>query len=120
MPHANMDGRVTIAHIAQLAGVSVPTVSKVVNGRADVAAETRARVERMLRENGYRRRTPARKPTTELIDLVFNELESPWAIEIIRGVEEVARHHGLSVVVSAQRGPGALGRSWIDVVASPG
>ncbi len=116
--NGNGDGRVTIAQIARLAGVSVPTVSKVVNGRADVAAETRARVELLLREHGYRRRAPARKPTAELIDLVFNELESPWAIEIIRGVERVARQQGLSVVVSAQRGPGALGRSWIDVVAS--
>ena len=50
--------------------------------------------------------------------MVFNELESPWAIEIIRGVEEVAREHELGVVLSAQEGPGALGRSWVDAVAS--
>jgi DNA-binding LacI/PurR family transcriptional regulator len=110
--------RVTIAEVAKAAGVSVPTVSKVVNGRADVSAETRARIESLLRESGYRRRPATRKPRAELIDLVFNELESPWAIEIIRGVEEVARELGLGVVISAQRGAGALGRSWIDVVAS--
>ena len=40
--------RVTIADIAVAAGVSVPTVSKVVNGRADVAPVTRERVERVL------------------------------------------------------------------------
>jgi LacI family transcriptional regulator, xylobiose transport system transcriptional regulator len=50
--------------------------------------------------------------------VVFNELESPWAIEIIRGVEEVAREHELGVVLSAQEGPGALGRAWVDAVAS--
>jgi LacI family transcriptional regulator len=48
--------RVTIAEIAQAAGVSVPTVSKVVNGRADVSPATRARVEGLLHERGYRRR----------------------------------------------------------------
>ena len=37
--------RVTIAAIAREAGVSVPTVSKVVNGRTEVAPETRARIE---------------------------------------------------------------------------
>jgi DNA-binding LacI/PurR family transcriptional regulator len=110
--------RVTIAEIASAAGVSVPTVSKVVNGRADVAPQTRDRVERLLRERGYRRRSPGRRTRAELIDVVFNELESPWAIEIIRGVEEVARDRGLGVVVSAQEGPGALGRSWVDAVAS--
>src|SRR3954451_8228296 len=114
----NGSGRVTIADVAGAAGVSVPTVSKVINGRADVAPATRARVERMLREHGYRRRAPARDRRAALLDVVFNELESPWAIEIIRGVEEVAREHELGVVLSAQEGPRALGRSWVDAVAS--
>jgi DNA-binding LacI/PurR family transcriptional regulator len=110
--------RVTIAHVADAAGVSVPTVSKVVNGRADVAPHTRARVERVLREQGYRRRAPSRDTRAALLDVVFNELESPWAMEIIKGVEEVARESGLGVVLSAQEGPGALGRSWVDAVAA--
>jgi DNA-binding LacI/PurR family transcriptional regulator len=109
--------RVTIADIAEAAGVSVPTVSKVVNGRADVSAATRERVERVMRERGYRR-TPRRPAGTGLLDVVFNELESPWAIELIRGVEEVARDHGLGVVLSAQEGPGAIGRRWVDAVAA--
>jgi DNA-binding LacI/PurR family transcriptional regulator len=119
MPTAGGAGkRVTIARIADAAGVSVPTVSKVVNGRADVAPETRERVERLLHEHGYRR--PAATPDTraQLLDVVFNELESPWAMEIIKGVEEVGREHGLGVVLSAQEGPGALGRSWVDAVAA--
>ncbi len=111
-------GRVTIAHIADAAGVSVPTVSKVVNGRDDVAPETRARVEHLLQEHGYRRPTPGRESRAQLLDVVFNELESPWAMEIIKGVEEVARENGLGVVLSAQEGPGALGRSWVDAVAA--
>src|SRR3954470_11430613 len=109
-------GRVTIAHIADAAGVSVPTVSKVVNGREDVAPGTRARVEALLEEHGYRR--PARDARAHLLDVVFNELESPWAMEIIKGVEEVARENGLGVVLSAQEGPGALGRSWVEAVAA--
>jgi LacI family transcriptional regulator, xylobiose transport system transcriptional regulator len=109
---------VTIAHIADAAGVSVPTVSKVVNGRSDVAPETRERVERMLREYGYRRPEPARETRAPLLDVVFNELESPWAMEIIKGVEEVARENDLGVVLSAQEGPGALGRTWVDAVAA--
>jgi DNA-binding LacI/PurR family transcriptional regulator len=110
--------RVTIADVADVAGVSVPTVSKVVNGRADVAPHTRERVERVLREQGYRRRAPGRDTRAALLDVVFNELESPWAMEIVKGVEEVARENGLGVVLSAQEGPGALGRSWVDAVAA--
>src|SRR5215212_612467 len=110
--------RVTIASVADAAGVSVPTVSKVVNGRADVAPETRERVERVLHEQGYRRRALGRDARAALLDVVFNELESPWAMEIVKGVEEVARENGLGVVLSAQEGPGALGRSWVDAVAA--
>ena len=108
----------TIAHIAAAAGVSSPTVSKVVNCRSDVAPETRARVQQLLERHGYRRRARARTGRADLLDLVFNELESPWAIEIIRGVEEVAREHRLGVVLSAQEGPGALGRSWVEAIAA--
>jgi LacI family transcriptional regulator len=45
----------TLAAIAAEAGVSLPTVSKVVNGRPDVAPGTRARVERLLDELRYQR-----------------------------------------------------------------
>ena len=44
------DGRATLATIAATAGVSISTVSKVLNGRADVGPRTRARVEALLAE----------------------------------------------------------------------
>lgn len=74
----------TLAEIAREAGVSAPTVSKVLNGRADVAPGTRTRVEELLRAHGYRRRR-AEATRSPLIDLVFHELESAWAMEVIRG-----------------------------------
>ena len=77
--------RVTITAIAQEAGVSVPTVSRVLNGRNDVAPHTRERVEELLRRHGYRRRVTRSRTGASLIDLVFNDLDSPWAVEIIRG-----------------------------------
>ena len=45
--------RATLATVAASAGVSVATVSKVINGRRDVAATTRARVQDLLREHDY-------------------------------------------------------------------
>ena len=47
--------KVRLAEVAAAAGVSVPTVSKVVHGRSDVAAQTRSRVEALLAEYKYRR-----------------------------------------------------------------
>ena len=70
-------GRVTIADIAREAGVSLPTVSRVLNGRADVSPSTRRRVEELLARHGYRRRAAQTAGRAELIDLVFNDLDSP-------------------------------------------
>ena len=110
--------RLTLADIAAEAGVSLPTVSKVVNGRADVAPATRARVERLLDERNYRH--PGLRPgrRSGLIDLVFNGLDSPWAVEILRGVEEWCSANGKGAAVSAVRHGSARPASWTSALAS--
>jgi DNA-binding LacI/PurR family transcriptional regulator len=95
-------GPVTIAHIAETAGVSVPTVSKVLNGRSGVSDQTRARVEELIEQYGYRK-PPAKGNDT--LELVFAELAGMPAVEIIRGVEQVARKYRFGVVIS-ESGPG--------------
>jgi LacI family transcriptional regulator len=108
---------VTIAAIAEEAGVSVPTVSRVLNRRSDVAPGTRERVERLLRESGYRRRG-GRTEATGLIDLVFNDLDSPWAVEIIRGVEDAAHAAGVGMVVTAIHHEASSTRQWLTNLRS--
>ncbi|MGW9553641.1 LacI family DNA-binding transcriptional regulator [Nocardiopsis sp. NPDC055551] len=107
---------VTISAIAAEAGVSAPTVSRVLNGREDVAPATRERIEKLLRTHGYRRRGQRSKERVGLIDLVFNDLDSPWAVEIIRGVEDVAHQSGAGVVVSAIHRRATSARQWLDNV----
>nr|MDT0657511.1 LacI family DNA-binding transcriptional regulator [Micromonospora sp. DSM 115978] len=106
--------RITITAIAQEAGVSVPTVSRVLNGRNDVAPQTRERVEELLRRHGYRRRASRPRAGASLIDLVFNDLDSPWAVEIIRGVEDVAHAAGVGTVVSAIHRRSTSTRQWLQ------
>ena len=68
--------RVTVRDIAALAGVSVATVSRVLNGRSDVSEETRSLVSRVMRENGYRttRRTSRTAPGVGRSSLVVGLL----------------------------------------------
>ncbi|GHJ45648.1 LacI family transcriptional regulator [Catellatospora sp. TT07R-123] len=110
--------KVTIAAIAREAGVSVPTVSRVINGRSDVAPQTRERVEELLNRHGYQRRAPAMRTNSGLIDLVFPDLDSPWAVEIIRGVEDVAHAAGVGTVVSAIHRRSASAKQWLDNLRS--
>ncbi|WP_051325874.1 LacI family DNA-binding transcriptional regulator [Glycomyces tenuis] len=105
----------TIAQIAELAGVSTATVSKVVNGRVDVALETRGLIEELIRRHGYRRQKRPSKPTA-LLEVVFHELRGLYGIEILNGVHPVARQHGLGVVVSELEGRHTPGRGWVEEV----
>lgn len=107
--------RTTIAFIAEQTGVSVPTVSKVINGRSDVSSETRRRVEAAIIEHGYQR-TPRSVGRSSLIEVIFHELETEWALEIVRGVERVAGRHHLAVVLTEMQGRRTPGRGWIEGV----
>lgn len=106
-------GSATIATIAREVGVSSATVSKVLNGRSDVAAGTRARVEASLERHRYRRRA-RRAPGEGQIELVFHEFGSDWALEIIRGVEAVAAITEVNVVLSQLGGARRPPQSWVD------
>jgi LacI family transcriptional regulator len=110
--------RPRLADIAAEAGVSLPTVSKVVNGHADVAAATRARIEQLLGEHNYRHPGMRAGRRSGLIDVVFNGLDSPWAVEILRGIEEWCSTHGLGAAVSAVRHGSARPASWTSALAS--
>jgi LacI family xylobiose transport system transcriptional regulator len=106
----------TVASIAQLAGVSAPTVSKVLNGRSGVAQATRQRVEALLREHQYRR--PDLVGPAACLEVVFLQLESHQAIEIMRGVQGVAGEHQLSVGFTEVPARTPSRRSWTDRVLS--
>ncbi len=107
--------KVTLAQIAETAGVSVPTVSKVLNGRQDVSPPTRQKVERLLEAHGYRR-APRAAPEAPLIEIVFHELDAIWAMELILGVEKVAKDSGASVVLTQSGTRHAPGPEWIEGV----
>jgi LacI family transcriptional regulator, galactose operon repressor len=110
--------KTTLAAIAAEAGVSLPTVSKVVNGRPDVAPGTRARVEQLLDQHQYRRNGQRVHRRSGLIDLVFNGLDSPWAVEILRGVEEWGAERSIAIAVSSVRHGDARPASWTSTIAS--
>src|SRR5437867_1033597 len=106
--------RPTLASIAAEAGVSAATVSKVLNGHSDVAAKTRAGVQALLAAHNYEKRPRPR--SAGLIDVLFTQLRSPWAVEIIRGAEEAARPVGCAIAVFALENGKAGGRDWLDTV----
>ncbi|MDI1466422.1 LacI family DNA-binding transcriptional regulator [Catellatospora sp. KI3] len=107
-------GDLPVAAIAELAGVSPPTVSKVLNGRAGVGEQTRRRVEALLRDHGYRRSAPA-QPSQHL-EVVFHNMLSSIAMEIMRGVAEVAAAQDLTFGYLDVSRRGRTGPPWVDTL----
>lgn len=117
-------GGPTLAVIAREALVSVPTVSKVINGRSDVAAETRRRVTEVLERRGYLRRTvtPGVKGAN-FVDVIALGLGTSFASTLLAGVEENAHRAGIDIVVSALAGRTHRlqpARGWLDRIANRG
>lgn len=110
------EARVTLSDVAVEAGVSLATISKVLNGRPDVSAATRARVEELLARHGYQRRSGPTTAKPELLELVFHELDRIWSMELIDGVESVAKEHGLSVVLTVTGDRHSPGSEWLEGV----
>ncbi len=100
--------RPTLAAVAASAGVSIATVSKVLNGRSDVAAATRTTVQEVLQQHDYIRSSSPRpvvgaNPTVELeVDSALRAYSS----EVVQGVIDAGSQLGVAVVVSTHVGGG--------------
>jgi LacI family transcriptional regulator len=82
---------VTIQDVAKAAGVSVSTVSRVLNEKDDVSEETYAKVQDVIASLGYASSLAARgmrSHHTKVIGLIMPDVASPYCIEVLRGINE--------------------------------
>jgi LacI family transcriptional regulator len=109
---------VTIAQVAAAAGVSVPTISRVLNGRPGVSAEKREEIERLLVEHGYERRS--RPDRGGLIHFVITDLDTQWATTLLRGAEAEAGRLGYDLIVKTTHGSPVGTPDWVASVVKRG
>lgn len=105
-----MARRVTITDVAEAAGVSVATVSKVINGRYGVASGTSARVLQVVQDLGYESSLVARSlrsQRTNVIGILVAEFE-PFSAEILKGVGAALRHSRYEVLAYAGTRDGVM------------
>ncbi|MGY1689014.1 LacI family DNA-binding transcriptional regulator [Geodermatophilus sp. SYSU D01105] len=92
-----------MSDVAARAGVSHQTVSRVINGHRNVAPQTRERVERAIRELGYRPNTAARAlvtGSTRTIGFVVVNINQYGPAQTLVGLEQAARTAGYSLSVT--------------------
>ncbi|SDS93669.1 LacI family DNA-binding transcriptional regulator [Microlunatus soli] len=113
------DEAMTIYDVAEAAGVSTATVSRVVNGNYPVSAATRSKVEAAMQRLGYVTNAHARALAgsgRRLIGILIEELGDPYFASIARGAQLEAAAYGRLSLVCNTRGSSDLEDSFLDLL----
>ena len=97
-----MKKRVTIGDVAEAAGVSKQTVSRAINDKGEINAETKRRVMEVVRELGYRPSRLARamgSQQTRMVGLIVPDITNLFFPEVARGVQDAALEEDYTVLV---------------------
>jgi LacI family transcriptional regulator, galactose operon repressor len=111
----------TMKRIASELGVSVTTISKVLNNHGDISEATRDRVLAKIEELGYRRNAVARSLTlrrTHTIGIVIPDLMHSFFVEIIAGIEPLASVRGFGLLLCSSGEDPRKERSELEMLRS--
>ncbi|MDF2891513.1 MAG: transcriptional regulator, LacI family [Clostridia bacterium] len=109
----------TIKDIAKLAGVSVATVSRVINDDAGVAEKLRNRVLQVIKETNYIPNTVGRnlrKSKSDMILVMLPTLSNPFYAKILKGIEKRASEHDYGILVSVTHHESRIEKKYLKML----
>lgn len=109
----------TIRDVAKLAGVSVATVSRVMNQKGYVNSETEQKVKKAMKQLQFEPNEMARGlagKRTRTIALILPDISNPFFPGLARGVEDVAQQNGFTVILCNSDDMGVKERSYIEML----
>ncbi|MFJ9695335.1 LacI family DNA-binding transcriptional regulator [Kitasatospora sp. NPDC101183] len=109
-----------LSDIAAQAGVSEATVSRVLNGKANVSAATRQTVLAALDVLGYERPTRLRQRSAGLVGLITPELSNPIFPALAQVIEQVLSRHGFTPVLCTQTPGGSTEDELVEMLVDRG
>lgn len=111
--------KATIRDVAKLAGVSVATVSRVMNKKGYVNSETEQKVMKAMKQLQFEPNQMARGlagKRTKTIALILPDISNPFFPGLARGVEDIAQNNGYTVILCNSDDMGVKERSYIEVL----
>ncbi len=108
----------SIRDVAKLAGVSVGTVSNVLNRPGEVSADSVIRVQRAIEQLGYRRNDAARQlraGTSSTVGFVVLDGQNPFFSAVVRGAEDEASKNGIAILLGNTDEDSARERMYLDL-----
>lgn len=111
----------TIYEVSKLAGVSLATVSRVMNNSTKVTAKTQQKVEAAMRQLGYRPNTIAQSLASKrsnAVGVLVPELHGPFFSVVLGAIEEELREHGKHVIITAGHSDAQQEKAGIEFLES--
>lgn len=109
----------TIKDVAKLSGVSISTVSRVINDSKPVSPEARRKVLKAIEELGYKPNEVARSLVTKksnLIGVIVNDIGNSYVAQILRGIEEIGRMYDYDIVLCSSYGSAETELKFIQLL----
>jgi LacI family transcriptional regulator len=114
-----VDKVISIKDVAKHAGVSVATVSRVLNAKGYVSEDTRKKVEQSIKELNYKPNEVARslfKKHSKTIGLIVPDITNPYFPELARAVEDTASKLGYTVILCNSDGDKNKEQHYLDAL----
>lgn len=113
--------KTTIKDVARAAGVSIATVSRILNGSGVVSPQLMKKVQSAVEATGYYPNAVARAlkiKESKSIGLIIPDIENPFFPALVRGIEDTARKHDYSVILCNSDGYAAEEKRYIHFLYS--
>lgn len=107
----------TIRDVAEKAGVSAMTVSRVINNQSGVSARTRAKIENALRDLDYSPNRGSARPArsgSQLVGMIVPDLSNPFFAPVVRGAERTVSKAGYRMLICNSESDLRLERDYVD------
>lgn len=104
MPIENVYKNISLKKVAEKAGVSIATVSRVINNSPNVNPQTRIKIEKIIKDlkyspNRVAKRLRNRNASSNLLGVLIPDIQNPFYVEVLRGIEDVAYKNKYALIM---------------------
>jgi len=119
----NVYKNLTLKKVAEKAGVSIATVSRVLNKKSAVNPKTRVQVEKIIKElnyipNRFAKRLRDKKTSSNLLGVLIPNIQNPFFVEVLRGIEDVAYENDYALIMCNFAEDDTKQKLYLDILNS--
>ena len=123
MANENVYKSINLKKVAEKAGVSIATVSRVINDSPNVNPQTRIKIEKLIKElkytpNRVAKRLRNRNTSSNLLGVLIPDIQNPFYVDVLRGIEDVAYRNKYALIMCNFAQDETKEKLYLDILQS--